>query len=155
MVDLTAASASADVTHGAEIPPPPRALPFLNKDSVEFWTAGERGELRIFRCQRCEYYVHPPVDFCPQCESRTVQPETVSGRGEVVTYTIVRKQFVPGLPVPYVIALVGLDEQRAVQLPTNIRNCPPESVHIGMKVKVFFEPHGDLWIPFFEPVDEA
>jgi uncharacterized OB-fold protein len=66
---------------------------------------------------------------------------------------VVHKQFVPGLPVPYVIALVGLDEQPEVQLPTNIRNCDPDAVFIGMRVKVFFEKHGDLWIPFFEPED--
>lgn len=138
-----------------EVPAPARALPLVDYDSREFWAAGERGELRIFRCQSCSYYVHPPVTFCPECQGREVLPETVSGKGRVVTMTIVRKEFVPGLPVPYVIALVGLDEQPSVQLPTNIRNCPADDVFIGMDVKVFFELHGDLWVPFFEPEAQA
>lgn len=135
----------------AAMPEPRRALPLVTQDSAEFWGGGERGDLRIYRCRDCAYYVHPPVRFCPECEGRNVLPETVSGRGEVVTLTVVHKQFVPGLPVPYVIALVGLDEQRSVQIPTNIRNCDPLTAAIGMRVQVFFEQHDDLWVPFFEP----
>jgi len=47
--------------------------------------------------------------------------------------------------------LVTIAEQDNVQLPCNILNCDPESVTMGMKVKVLFEQHEDLWVPFFEP----
>jgi uncharacterized OB-fold protein len=75
----------------------------------------------------------------------------VSGKGRVATYTINHKQWVPDLPVPYVLALVELAEQSDVRLPTNIVNCAPESVYIGMPVRVLFEQAEDLWIPLFEP----
>jgi uncharacterized OB-fold protein len=35
---------------------------------------------------------------------------------------------------------------------TNIVNCEPDEVSIGMPVQVVFEQHDDVWIPLFEPV---
>jgi len=130
---------------------PKRTLPVVDKDTEAYWTHGSVGELAIYRCQNCRFYVHPPVRFCPKCESRRVAPEAVSGKGRVATYTVNYKQWVPDLPTPYVIALVELAEQPDVRLTTNIVNCPPESVCIGMPVRVLFEQVEDLWVPLFEP----
>lgn len=144
-------SAARSGSTGSAAVPPARALPAIDKDNEAYWTGGAAGELRIFRCQDCSYYVHPPVRFCPKCESRRVEPEAVSGRGHVASFTVNHKQWVPGLPVPYVLALVSIAEQADVRLVTNIVNCDPETVTMGMAVKVLFEPHEDLWVPFFEP----
>jgi uncharacterized OB-fold protein len=105
----------------------------------------------IYRCQACTYYVHPPVRFCPKCESRDVEPEQVSGGATVEVFTINYKEWVPGLDTPYVLALVRLDEQDDVRLPTNIICCPAESVHAGMRVRVRFEQYEDVWPPLFAP----
>jgi len=59
----------------------------------------------------------------------------------------------PEVPVPYVIAIVELNEQQHLRLPTNIVNCPIEDVHIGMRVRVLFEQHGEIFVPLFEPDD--
>jgi uncharacterized OB-fold protein len=134
-------------------PPPPRTAPAVDKSQEAYWTGGKDGELRIFRCQACAYYVHPPVGFCPRCEGRDVRPEAVSGRGRVRTFTVNHKAWTPGLVVPYVLALVVIDEQDDVQLPCNIVNCPPETVTMDMPVKVLFEPVEDIWVPLFEPDD--
>jgi uncharacterized OB-fold protein len=127
-------------------------LPAVNDDNRAFWTGGAEGALMIARCADCAYYVHPPVGFCPRCESRNVAPERVSGRGEVFSYTVNRKAWLPGLPVPYVLALVELDEQAGLRLPSNIVGCDPDSVRIGMKVAVRFERVEDLYVPLFGPV---
>ncbi|MDB5453311.1 MAG: DNA-binding protein [Caulobacteraceae bacterium] len=132
-------------------PAPTRVLPVVDADNVPYWTGGKDGELRIFRCQACAYYVHPPVNFCPKCESRNVVPEAVSGRGTVRSFTVNHKQWVPNLPVPYVLALVVIDEQDDVQIPCNIVNCAPDDVRMNMPVKVLFEQVEDLWVPLFEP----
>jgi uncharacterized OB-fold protein len=128
-----------------------RPLPATNVDTRHYWTGGERGELLIFRCQRCRYYVHPPVRFCPECESRVVEPEPVSGRGVVTSFTVNHKQWLPNLPVPYVVALVSIAEQEDVRLVGNIVNCKVDDVYIDMPVSVLFEQHEDLWIPLFQP----
>lgn len=134
---------------------PPRALPLLDKDSEAFWTGGKNGELLIYRCAKCRYYVHPPVEFCPECESRQVGPEPVSGKATVGAYSINYRAWMPGLDTPYVVALVEIAEQDDVRLACNIVNCPVDDVYIGMPVKVLFEQAEELWVPLFEPDNAA
>jgi uncharacterized OB-fold protein len=135
--------------------PPPRGLPATDLYTVPYWTGGAKGQLLIVTCKYCAYLVHPPTSFCPRCECRNVAPAPVSGRGTIESFTINYKQWMPGLPVPYVVALVALEEQPEVRLPTNIVGCHTEAVRLGMKVKVSFEQAEDLWIPLFTPEDDA
>ncbi len=128
-----------------------RPLPIVTKDSEAFWRGGVDGKLHIYRCLDCQYYVHPPVRFCPHCESRKVEPQAVSGKGIVASYTVNHQQWFPDIEVPYVFALVELAEDASVRIPTNIINCPANDVQIGMKVRVLFEKHEDVYVPFFEP----
>jgi uncharacterized OB-fold protein len=131
---------------------PKRPLPALTVTNRAFWTGGQRGQLLVYRCQNCGYYVHPPVRYCPMCEGRDVDPEPVSGRGSVASFTVNHQKWEPELQVPYVMALVELEEQRDIRLVTNIVNCPSEAVAIGMQVQVVFEVSEDVWIPLFEPL---
>jgi hypothetical protein len=73
----------------------------------------------------------------------------VSGRGTVHTYTVVHRAFHPWFVerVPYVVALVDLDE--GPRLMTNIV-AEPETVAIGTRVDVTFERHGDITLPLFK-----
>jgi len=136
---------------------PFRILPRLSDRNQHFWTGGERGELCFLRCRDCGYYVHPPVPLCPRDHSKRLAPEPVSGRATVATFTINHQAWMPGPPLPYVVAIVEIAEQPSVRLTTNIVNCRPEDVRIGMPVRVVFEHHpdaaGDVWLPLFEPVE--
>jgi uncharacterized protein len=131
---------------------PARILPAIDKDSLAFWTGGKDGQLLINRCADCAHYVHPPVPFCPSCEGRNVAPEAVSGRGRITSFTVNHKQWVPNLAVPYVLALITLDEQDDVRVVSNITHCDPAQVRFDMPVEVWFESHEDLWVPLFRPV---
>jgi acetyl-CoA acetyltransferase len=75
----------------------------------------------------------------------------VSGRATVAGFTVNHQQWLPAFPPPYVVAVVALDEDPSVRLTTNIVGCDPADVAIGMRVRVIFEPHEELWIPLFEP----
>lgn len=132
--------------------PPTRPLPAIDRDNQPFWTGGAQGALIIMRCAACQTYIHPPVRFCAICESRDVHPVQVSGRGRVHSFTINHKAWIPGLQVPYVLALVEIEEQEGIFLPTNIIDCDPARVHIGMSVEVAFEAVEDLFVPLFRPV---
>jgi uncharacterized OB-fold protein len=46
---------------------------------------------------------------------------------------------------------VEIDEQPGLRLMTNIVGCPAESVHVGMRVRVVFEEHDDVFMPLFTP----
>jgi uncharacterized OB-fold protein len=91
--------------------------------------------------------LHPPR--CPRCLSENVEPSPVSGRGRVYTYTVNRRAWSPGLEVPYVIAIVALDEQPDLRLMTNIVGCSPDEVAIGMPVQVEFREQGEAFVPVF------
>lgn len=76
----------------------------------------------------------------------------VSGRGTILSLTVNHKAWFPGQAVPYVVAMVGIDEQPGVHLITNIVECDPLSVRIGDRVEVCFEPAEELWVPLFRPL---
>jgi uncharacterized protein len=128
-----------------------RPLPAITDDNRPFWTGGAEGRLLIQQCDSCAYFIHPPTGFCPQCESRATHYQAVSGKGFVETFTVNHKQWMPGLPERYVLALVRIAEQADVRLVTNITGCDPDAVTFDMAVKVHFEQVEDLWIPLFEP----
>lgn len=139
--------------------PPFRILPRVTDRNRFFWTGGADGELRFLRCQDCRYYVHPPLPRCPQCQSKRVAPEAVSGRAHLATYSINHQPWMPGPELPYVVAIVEIVEQPSVRLTTNLVHCAHDDIAIGMPVRVTFEHHedpdGDVWIPLFEPDREA
>jgi hypothetical protein len=129
---------------------PFRVQPALDDGNRFFWTSGEDGRLRFLRCHACGYWLHPPGPRCPVCGSREVAPEAVSGRGEVWSYTVNHQPWDGGTE-PYAIVLVALPEQDGLRLTSNLVNCPPDDVHIGMPVQVTFERHDAVWFPLFEP----
>jgi acetyl-CoA acetyltransferase/uncharacterized OB-fold protein len=131
-----------------------RPLPELNFANRGFWTSGEDGVLRIDSCGDCGALVHPPVPICQVCRSRNRVPKEVSGRATVIGCTVNHQQWLPSLPPPYVIANVALDEDPSVRLTTNIVECPPDDVHVGMRVAVQFEQNDDVWVPLFAPTGE-
>jgi len=129
----------------------PRILPALTDVNTPFWTGGANGELLIQRCESCRLWVHPPVEQCPACEG-DLRFEPVSGQGTIFTFTINYQQFHPDVSPPYVIAIVELDEQADLRLPTNIVNADTVALECGMPVRVLFERHAEVFMPVFEPV---
>jgi uncharacterized protein len=133
---------------------PARMLPKLTDDNRAFWTGGVDGRLHIAWCAACEKWVQPPAASCPECEGDLVA-RPVSGRGTVLTYTVNHQPFMPTVPVPYVIAIVELEEQADLRIATNIVDCEPDSVRIGLPVDVRFERHevdgGTVFFPVFVP----
>jgi uncharacterized OB-fold protein len=119
-----------------------------------FWEGAAEHRLMIARCQRCGYYLHPPRPMCRRCQSEEVAPEQVSGNGILYTYTVTPTAFHPywADKVPYVVAVVQLNEQPGLRLMTNIVDCPEESLRVGLPVEVAFkEAAPGLTLPVFRP----
>jgi uncharacterized OB-fold protein len=133
---------------------PARMLPKLNEHNRAFWTGGADGQLLITRCTQCALWVDPPAADCPDCGG-ALAPQPVSGHGTVFTYTVNYQPFNPSVPVPYVIAIVQLDEQADLRIATNIVDCEPDSIYVGLPVEVRFERHdadgGSVFVPVFAP----
>jgi uncharacterized OB-fold protein len=124
-----------------------------------FWAGALEGRLLVQRCDDCGRYRHPPMPLCASCHSRNAHPGQVSGHGRIFSYTVVRRVFHPGFvaEVPYVVAMVELEEQANLYLVSRIVGCEPEAVGVGNAVDVAFEPYGDWALPVFRllgaPVD--
>jgi uncharacterized OB-fold protein len=128
-----------------------RQLPGLDQDNRPFWTGGASGELMILRCSRCARYIHPPLPHCGHCQTPDPVPVAVSGRGKVKSFTINHQAWVPGMQTPFVIAAIELDEQAELYVLSNVTGCAVEAVYSGMPVKVWFEQHGEIFVPLFAP----
>src|ERR1051326_2387984 len=91
---------------------------------------------------------------CPYCFSGSFEWERASGQGTVYSFTIIYRPPSPGFQnkVPYVLALIDLFE--GVRMMTNVIECEPGDVEIGMPVEVVFDDLNDtISLPQFRPVE--
>ncbi|MBM4269779.1 MAG: Zn-ribbon domain-containing OB-fold protein [Deltaproteobacteria bacterium] len=129
-----------------------KPLPRVDEESKGYWEACRRHELRIQKCLSCGTLRHQPRAVCTNCLSSDVEWLLCSGRGEVYTFTVTYQNQTPGFreSLPYVLAYVTLEE--GVQMLTNVVDCPPDQVRIGLPVEVAFEDVTDeIAIPRFRP----
>jgi len=128
-------------------------LPKRSPDTAAYWDACQRHELLIQRCSKCGVLQFYPRNVCTSCGSRTLDWVTATGRGKVLSWTIVRRAVSAAYAddVPYVIALIELQE--GVVMMSKVVGCEPESVHTGMAVEVRFEDWSEqVSMPVFVPV---
>jgi uncharacterized protein len=130
---------------------PTRILPVVTEMNDHIWRAGHDGLLHILRCQQCGYWLHPYIARCPMCRSDRVAAEPVSGRATVAGFTVNHQRWQPDVPVPYVVAIVELEERADMRLMSNLPRTPIDQVRIGLPVKVYFEPRDNgIFLPLFE-----
>jgi acetyl-CoA acetyltransferase/uncharacterized OB-fold protein len=128
-----------------------RPLPVVDEENAHFWRGGADGVLRFSRCNACAALLHPPPPVCRYCRSQDIGVDGVSGRGVVVGVTVNHQLWDPRFPPPFVIATVAIEEDPRVRLLTNLVGVAAGEAHVGMRVRVRFEPVEDVWLPLFEP----
>jgi hypothetical protein len=79
--------------------------------------------------------------MCPHCHSLEFEVVTLSGRGSLYSYAILRHPQHPAFDYPVIAALVDLDE--GIRLVSNLSRVDPERIEIGMALEVTFEPTED------------
>jgi len=117
-------------------PPAPLIRPMVNRDTAFFWEGTAVGELRIQQCGGCGALRHPPGPMCPQCNETKPKHIVASGLGEVYSYVVHHHPPVPGHTLPFVIALVELEE--GVRLLAELVDVAPEEVRVGLPVRIDF-----------------
>lgn len=92
------------------------AVPPNDPDHLEFLQAAGEGRFVLQRCSDCGHLRYPPGPACPICQSLGSEWSEASGKGTIYSYEIVMHPIHPAFRerVPYVVALVELDEQRGV-----------------------------------------
>ncbi|MFI5586916.1 bifunctional MaoC family dehydratase N-terminal/OB-fold nucleic acid binding domain-containing protein [Amycolatopsis sp. NPDC051758] len=129
-------------------PKPPAApvlRPVISKDTEFFWDGLKESELRIQRWG--ETLRHPPGPMPPDGDL-DAKPDYVvaSGRGTVFSYVVHHHPPVPGKDLPFVVALVELEE--GVRVMAELLDAAPAEVHIGLPVvAAFVRVDDDLTLP--------
>lgn len=109
--------------------------------TAPYFVGAAQDELVIPRCETCGGYVWYPQDACPR-DGGSLVWSPVSGRATLFTWAVVRRGFLPAFTdrVPFVTALVVLDEDPAVRLCTYIVDTAPELLVADAAVEVTFRP---------------
>ena len=125
-------------------------LPHPTPLSAPHWDGCREGRLRIQRCGGCGRAVFIPQLLCPECHSTGLAWIDCSGRGSLYSYTVVHRPQRPEFAAPYVVAIVELDE--GAFMLTNIVDCDPAALAIGLRVQVAFRKMSDaITLPCFRP----
>ncbi|MFD4401176.1 OB-fold domain-containing protein [Nocardia sp. NPDC058499] len=129
-----------------------RRPPAVTPQTEFYWTSGADGKLRIQECLSCSALIHPPQPVCRYCRADRMGVREVSGYAVLMGFTVNHRFAVPGLPRPYVVAQVALEDDSRVRLTTNPVDCDPADLQLGMRMEVVFEKAGEVWLPLFRPV---
>jgi uncharacterized OB-fold protein len=130
-----------------------RPNPRINSINRPFWEGCSSGELRLQRCldKACRKWVYFPRVCCPHCGGGDLAWETASGRGAIVSFTVVRRPQHPSFfpDAPYVFAAIRLAEGPLMY--SRIEDVPvdaPDLLH--REVEVTFAAHTPTQkLPFF------
>jgi uncharacterized OB-fold protein len=113
----------------------------MKTDVARFWREiPQRYNLIGNKCGNCGKVFFPPRESCPECRRKSMgkmEKCKLSGKGEIVTYTIIHvgsEHFED--KVPYPIAVIELEE--GPRITAEIVDCSINDVEIGMKVESTF-----------------
>lgn len=116
--------------------------PASSKDTKFFWDGVNAHELRIQK-RGDGTLQHPPIPALWADKDAPTDYVVASGRGTVFSYVVHHAPKVPGRTLPFVIALVELEE--GVRMLGELRGVDPADVEIGLPVRATYIdfPEGD------------
>ena len=109
--------------------------------AVPYLSVPEDGAPHLFgsRCGECDAVYLGERSVCSNCTARDKMSRVeLANQGELYVYSIVHRSF-PGIPTPYVSAVVDLDGGGTVK--GNLINIDPdpETIKMGMRVEVIYD----------------
>jgi uncharacterized OB-fold protein len=114
----------------------------VTQANAEFWAATAEGRFQLQRCNECDTVLWFPRRHCPSCWTENVSTFDATGKGEIYSFTIIRKGAMAYKDSgPFVVAYVELAEGPRVM--TNIVDCDVETIAVGMPVEVVFHDTGE------------
>ena len=122
-----------------------------------FWAAAARHELHLPRCDRCAALNAVGDAECRRCAYAAFSWERMSGHATLHSWTLVRRPFLPQFAdqVPFLTALVDIDEDPGVRLATRLVECDQSALRIDLPLEVVFEPlpfaGPEVIAPYFRP----
>ncbi len=115
-----------------------KPLPNMDPEDRPFWESVKAHAMKVQCCADCGKWCFLPKPICPHCLSEKLEWKKVSGRGKVWASTVQHHpagdSWKDALPLN--ISIVELDE--GVRMVSNVVECPPSDVKIGMPVEVIY-----------------
>ena len=108
---------------------------------VEYLCLEPEPHLVAQECRYCGARFFDRRNACARCGRTGFEAVVVDGRGELRAFTVVHRA-APGIPVPFVSAIVHTDDGTWVR--SNLVNCDPtpEAAKLGMRVRLTTYPIG-------------
>ena len=121
-------------------PAPERPLPTPTRESQPFWDGLREGRFLLQYCSGCGKVRHYPRPVCPHCFSMESSFREAPTGGAIHSWTVCHHpfNFFFKASVPYIVALVDMDA--GVRVNAQLRGVAPDSLKIGQRVKLAFEP---------------
>ncbi len=101
------------------------------------------------RCKRCQHISFPARQVCPACGLQEIEEVPIGRRGKIRSSAVVQNA-PTGFSVPYVLALVDLEEGPTVFCP--VTDCPPreDATRPGTEVELIVSPARPEGRPVFQ-----
>jgi uncharacterized OB-fold protein len=119
-------------------------------DMRPFWAYAREYELRAQRCADCGHLRLPAGPLCPRCWSERDEWVALSGRGELQSWVVYRRQYHEAFRVPFAVGLVELDE--GPRLEAALVDVKPEALRWRMPVELAWRKRETFVLPCFRPV---
>jgi len=103
----------------------------------QFYKFLAQGKLMAGKCLKCGKIHLPPRPLCDQCFSQEFEWTEVSGKGKLLTYTVIHiapPQF--QAMAPYAVGIVQLEN--GLKIPGMISGVAHEQLKIGMELTIDF-----------------
>ncbi len=130
----------------------PRPVPAPDDVTRFYWEAAGDHRLVLQRCLACHKMQYPPEICCVHCQAEEFEVVETTGRGVIYSYSVVDRPLHAGFvdALPYVVALVELDDQPGLRILTNLVDAPAGTpLSCGLPVEVTFEERGSVTLPQF------
>lgn len=125
-------------------------LPIPTETSQPHWDGCKQGELLVQQCADCNAYVFIPQESCTNCQGSNLNWVKSSGKGVLYSYTTVFRPQRVEFEVPYVVAIVELEE--GWHMLSNLVECDLDAIKVGMPIEVSFKKMTEeITLPMFKP----
>ena len=128
-----------------------------DKEGAAFWEGTRNEELRFPRCRSCNRFHWYLCSLCPFCHSPDIEWKAITCQPKLWSWTYVRWPIGRLFDIhgPYILILVEFDEAPGVHLVSDLVDCQPEDVYIGMPLEVIYQRINErVTMPLFRPSDK-
>ena len=129
-------------------------LPVPTPETAPYWEGCRKHELLIQRCDDCGEHQFYPRSVCGKCMSGKLEWVRASGRGRVVSYTVMHRAVSDAYAAEAGDPLVLVDLEEGPRMMSRVVGCDLARLEIGMAVEVVFDDWSkEISIPKFRPLD--